>query len=301
MVAGGCPSKRMKLATIELQGRSRVALVVGEEIVDLTAHLGIDAGDASRFLCLDDEARALAVRCSSNAPRLPIAAVKFQSPVRADKILGVGMNYHSFIAAAQSLGITLPTRRVWFSRPRACINGPFEDVLLPPGASDLDYEGELAVVIGRRCHRMAAADVPAIVGGFTVANDLTLCTRALQSATLGKSCDTHLPLGPWLVTADEIGDPQALTLRTWVNGTLRQQASTADMITNCYELIAEISASCTLNPGDVVLTGTPAGSGIFQQPAEALAPGDVVKVEIAGIGAIENRIVEEPPSWPNVG
>ncbi len=289
---------------MELQGRSRVALVVGEELVDLTVHLGIELSDVSRLLGLGDEARKLVGRCSSNAPRLPIASVKLQSPVRAEKILGVGMNYHSFVAAVQNLGIVVPTQRLWFYRPQACINGPYEDVWLPPGANDLDYEGELAVVIGRRCRRLSVGEVPAIVGGFTVANDLTLCRRVLQSAVLGKSCDTHLPLGPWLVTADEIGDPQALALRTWVNGTLRQQASTADMIANCYELIAEVSACCTLNPGDVVLTGTPSGSGIFQRPSVALAAGDVVKVEIEGIGAIENRVVAElPPEspWPSAG
>lgn len=285
----------MKLANVECNGQSRVAIVLGEEWVDLTAqHPEWD--DLARFLANGSETRALAERCVRKSTlRLPMESVTLRSPLlQADKILGVGMNYGSFVAAARRRGIPIPAERLWFQRPRACITGPYDDVWLPRNASDLDYEAELAVVIGRRCRYVSRSDAPSMVAGFTIANDLTLRERVLKSIVLGKSFDTHTPLGPWLVTPEEIGDPHALTLRTWVNGELRQRASTADMIANCYELIAEVNATCTLNPGDVILTGTPDGCGLFKTPLQALGVGDVVRIEIERIGAIQNRVVEEP-------
>lgn len=287
----------MKLATVESNGVSRVAVVVGDEVVDLTELLGVDAGDMSRFLCLGAHGRALAQRCVEAAmPRLPIDSVRFRSPIlRADKILGASMNYHSFVAAARRVGMAIPPQRIWFQRPRGCITGPYDEIWLPRNADDFDYEGELAVIIGHTCRYVTRRDVPALIAGFTVANDLTLRKRVLKSTVMGKCFDTHTPLGPWIVTPDEIGDPHALMVRTWVNGELRQESSTADMITDCFDLIAEISSVCTLNPGDIILTGTPDGSGIFHRPPTHLASGDVVKIEVERIGVIENRVVDEPP------
>jgi 2-keto-4-pentenoate hydratase/2-oxohepta-3-ene-1,7-dioic acid hydratase in catechol pathway len=286
----------MKLARIESNGHSRVAMVVNDEVVDLTAQLGVEFDDLPKFLAMGAEGRALAERCLKGpAPRLSRGSVRFRSPIRRpDKILGVGMNYHSFVASARRIGITVPAERIWFYRPPGCIAGPYDDVWLPRNAGDFDYEVELAIVIGRRCRYVTSADAPAVVAGFTVANDLTLRERVLKSLVFGKSFDTHTPLGPWVVTADEIGDPHQLTMRTWVNGELRQQSSTADMIANCYELIAEVSSVCTLVPGDIILTGTPDGCGAFHRPPLTLAAGDVVKIEIERIGVIENRVVDEP-------
>lgn len=287
----------MKLATIEADGWSRAALVVGDEVVDLTARLGVKLTDVSRFLCMGAEGRALAERCrKGKTPRLPLALVKLHSPVlRTDKILGAGMNYHSFVTAARRVGMAIPSHRIWFQRPRGCITGPYDDIWLPRNAQDLDYEGELAIIIGSTGRYVTRSDASALIGGFAVANDLTLRERVLQSTVLGKSFDTHTPLGPWMVTPDEIDDPHNLAIRTWVNGELRQHSSTANMIMDCYDLIVEISAVCTLNPGDIILTGTPDGSGIFRQPPLQLVTGDVVRIEIERVGVIENRVVDEPP------
>ena len=287
----------MKLATVDSNGLSRVAIVLKEELVDLTSQLGVKSNDLSKFLAMGPEARALAERCIRSATtRLAMSSVKFQSPIpRAEKLLGVGMNYHSCVAAARRLGITVPTERLWFYRPWGCISGPHDDIWLPRNATDFDYEAELAVVIGRRCRYVNLAAAPEVVAGFTVANDFTLRDRVFKSVVLGKSFDTHTPLGPWIVTPDEIGDPHDLAVKTWVNGDLRQQSSTADMIASCFELIVEISSVCTLNPGDIILTGTPDGSGIFRRPPLALAANDVVRIEIEGIGVIQNRVVDEPP------
>lgn len=286
----------MKLATVETNGQSRLVIVQEDELVDLTAALGGLPCDMTRFLALGSEGGPLAERCvNSHAPRLAVTDVEFRSPIlQAGKILGVGMNYHSFVAAVRRLGVPLSSDRIWFYRPNSCLTGPNSDVVLPHDASDLDYEAELAVVIGQRCRCVSLAEAPAMIAGFTVANDLTLRKRVLESVVFGKSFDTHTPLGPWIVTPEDIPDPHDLAVKTWVNGQLRQHSSTSDMIASCYELIAEISSNCTLNPGDVILTGTPDGSGVFQCPPVQLAIGDVVRVEIERIGTIKNRVVGEP-------
>ena len=286
----------MKLATIELDGRARAAVVVDDEVIDLTEPYGAGLDDVTKLLVMGAEGRALVERCMQKSiARRPCDAVRFRSPIgRIDKLLGVGMNYRCFIESARQFGMQSPAHRLWFSRPQGCVVGPHDPVWMPRHANDLDYEAELAIVIGRRCRYVTKADAPAVIGGFTIANDMTLRERATRSLVLGKSFDTHTPLGPWLVTPDEVGDPHALQLSAWVNGALRQQASTADMIANCYELLAELSATCTLNPGDVILTGTPGGCGMFQRPPEYLAVGDVVRIQIERIGSIENQLIDEP-------
>jgi len=287
----------MKLLIFDLHGRTRVGLHCKEEIVDLTEALSVNAHELAAFIGMGIEARSLAEGAYKRGThRIDLGSVRIRSPIlQADKILGVGMNYGGFVAAARQLGMSIPPHRLWFYRPCTCLAGPYDDVWLPRGASDLDYEIELAVVIGRVCRYVSVEDAPEVIAGFTIGNDLTLRNSVLKSHVLGKSFETHTPLGPWIVTPDEVGDPHRLDLRTWVNGKLRQESSTADMIANCYELIADVSQACTLLPGDVILTGTPEGSGVFQQPMAALVAGDVVKMEIAGIGVIENRIVDEPP------
>jgi len=175
----------------------------------------------------------------------------------------------------------------------SCIVGPFDDVQRPRASDRVDYEAELGVVIGRRCRHVAEADALSVVGGYFVANDVT--ARDWQAAsptfTLGKSFDTHGPTGPWIVTSDEVPDPQALEMRLYVNGELRQQQSTSRMIYSVAQQIAHLSTVMTLMPGDLLATGTCAGVGVASN--KFLQPGDVVRVEIDGIGYIENRIVEE--------
>ena len=283
----------MKLARIDTPDGTRAAVVTADGFIDLTTAIGLAPDDLPSLLAGGAEGRLAVERCLRTAPRLRADSVRLRSPIaRADKILGVGMNYRSFVAAVERLGIPLPRERIWFYRPSACIAGPSDDIVLPQGADDLEYEAELAVVIGRRGHGVTAAEAAGLIGGFTVANDVTLRQRVLRSLVFGKSCETHLPLGPWIVTADEIADPHDLAIRTWVNGELRQDARTSEMMASCSELIEEVSAYCTLNPGDIILTGTPVGSGVFQDPPRSLTAGDIVKIEIEGIGVIENRVID---------
>jgi 2-keto-4-pentenoate hydratase/2-oxohepta-3-ene-1,7-dioic acid hydratase in catechol pathway len=290
----------MRFATYEVDGSTRVGLVKGDELLDLTADLGAECDDVMQLLALGDNGLRAARRALQRADRrVRLDAAKLRPPVlRPEKLLGVGMNFHSFVRGARRLGMAIPEDPIWFYRPSGCLVGHEAEVWLPHAAKDLDYEVELAIIIGRECRDIKASQAAAVIGGFSVANDLTLRSRVAKSLVLAKSFDTHTPLGPVLVTPDELGDPHRLAVRTWVNEELRQSSNTSEMITSCYELIAQISTACTLRPGDIILTGTPDGCGIFRSPPLGLAVGDVVKLEIEGVGVISNRVIEEPMRHP---
>jgi 2-keto-4-pentenoate hydratase/2-oxohepta-3-ene-1,7-dioic acid hydratase in catechol pathway len=212
--------------------------------------------------------------------RTPLSQVTLLAPVEPSKVLAFGRNYAEH---AKELGNEVPEIPIVFLKPSTAVVGPDAEVAYPALTNDLHYEGELAVVIGRRCTRVAAEDVAGVVFGYTVANDLTM--RDIQKAegqwTRGKGFDGACPLGPWVETDL---DPSALSLRSTVNGELRQDGTTADMLRDVGECVSWVSQAMTLLPGDVVLTGTPAGVGSLQR-------GDDVVVTIEGIGTLANRIV----------
>ncbi len=209
------------------------------------------------------------------------------------KVLGIGLNYAAHVAET---GATRPEHQVWFNKQRTCVIGPGDAIGIPPVSAQVDYEGELAMVIGRRCRHVPAADAASVVAGFTVLNDVTVRDWQWRTPTwtLGKSFDTHGPTGPWLVTGDDVGDPHRLRLRTWVNDDLRQDASTDDMIFSCWEQVEYLSTVFTLEPGDIISTGTPAGVGMSFDPPRWLVDGDVVRIEIERVGILENPVVVEP-------
>jgi 2-keto-4-pentenoate hydratase/2-oxohepta-3-ene-1,7-dioic acid hydratase in catechol pathway len=286
----------MRFATYEQDGARKVGVVSGAELIDLTTELGEPCHDVMDLLALGEQGLDVAKRVAMRASRrVSIDAVKLLPPVlRPEKLLGVGMNYHSFIRGARQLGMPIPENPIWFYRPSGCLLGCHGDIWLPRGATDLDYEVELAIVIGRECRDVSISAAPAVIGGFTIGNDVTLRGRASKSMVFAKSFDTHTPLGPLLVTPDEVGDPHQLAVRAWVNGELRQDSSTSDMIRNCYELISMISTHCTLRSGDIILTGTPDGCGVFHNPPIALMAGDLVRLEIERLGVMENGVIEAP-------
>jgi 2-keto-4-pentenoate hydratase/2-oxohepta-3-ene-1,7-dioic acid hydratase in catechol pathway len=187
-----------------------------------------------------------------------------------------------------------PEFPVFFNKQSTCVTGPRDPIHRPRVSTMLDYEGELGFVIGRRCRYVPKERAAEVIAGYLVVDDVSVRDwqfRA-QTMTLGKSFDTHGPIGPWIVTPDEVGDPHVLELKTWVNGELRQHSNTRELIYDCFDQVATLSAAFTLEPGDVVATGTPGGVGVAQ--GKFLVPGDVVRIEIEQIGAIENRVVEEP-------
>jgi 2-keto-4-pentenoate hydratase/2-oxohepta-3-ene-1,7-dioic acid hydratase in catechol pathway len=189
----------------------------------------------------------------------------------------------------------VPETQIWFCKHGTAANGPFDAVELPRVSEQLDYEAELVVVIGKRGRHIAREDALGHVFGYCCGNDFTVrdWQRMTPQWMLGKSFDSHAPFGPWITTADEAGDPQALDIRCLVNGETRQNSNTAKMIFPIAEQIAWVSQAMTLEPGDVLFTGTPEGVAMGMKPPRWLKAGDRVRVEIGGLGAIENQIRAE--------
>ncbi|MCQ1956170.1 fumarylacetoacetate hydrolase family protein [Arthrobacter sp. zg-Y826] len=225
-----------------------------------------------------------------------LAEVILEPPVDdPQKYLGIGMNYAAHAEEARAAGIPIPTSQMWFNKQVSCVVGPYADIHKPRISDKLDYEVELGVVIGRRCRHVAVEDARSVIAGYLVTNDFSVRDWLQQKSptfTLGKSFDTHGPMGPWLTTDDEIDDPLSLQMQLSVNGEVRQQGTTDDMIYDIYEQIAYLSQVMTLMPGDVLATGTP--SGIGAPTGNFLRVGDVVRAEIEGLGVIENRVIAEP-------
>jgi 2,4-diketo-3-deoxy-L-fuconate hydrolase len=217
---------------------------------------------------------------------LPLGSVRLGPPLSGiGKIIACGLNYR---AHAAEMGDTLPTRPLLFAKAPTAIAGPYDPLVLPPAdwAQEVDYEVELGVVISHHCHRVSVEDAPAYIAGYTIVNDVTArdVQRAESQWFRAKSYDGFCPIGPYLVTADEIDDPQDLALATTVNGESRQQSSTADMIFTVAELVSFCSHAMTLQPGDIIATGTPSGIGAGMKPPVYLAAGDVVELTIDGLG-----------------
>jgi 2-keto-4-pentenoate hydratase/2-oxohepta-3-ene-1,7-dioic acid hydratase in catechol pathway len=285
----------MRLATFTQAGTTRIGVVLGDEVVDLAeAEPGLPRA-MEAFLEAGEPARAVAERAAARAgARIPLDDVRLEAPVlRPRKILAVGLNYAGHIAES---GMQAPEFPTLFNKQVTAVTGPYDPIHLPRASSALDYEGELAFVIGRRCRHVPRERAPEMIAGYLALDDVTVRDWQLRTPTwtMGKSFDTHCPMGPWLVTPDELGDPHSLGIRTFVNSELRQDANTKELVHDCYALVEHLSTAFTLEPGDVVATGTPAGVGISMKPPRFLAAGDVVRVEIDRIGQLENPVIAEP-------
>jgi 2-keto-4-pentenoate hydratase/2-oxohepta-3-ene-1,7-dioic acid hydratase in catechol pathway len=282
----------MRLVTFRHHHLTRVGALAGAELIDLAAAAPALPTDMLGFLAAGPE--ALAAARAARGPRLAVADVELLAPIpRPPKILAIGLNYADH--AAES-GQEVPQVPKVFNKQSTAVVGPGAAIHRPRVSPLLDYEGELAIVIGRRCRHVPRADAAEVIAGYTIANDVTVRDWQLREPTwtMGKSFDTHCPLGPALVTPDEAGDPAALEIQTFVNGERRQHSNTRQLIFDGGALIEFLSTAFTLEPGDVICTGTPGGVGMLMQPPQWLAPGDVVRVEIAGLGALENPVIEEP-------
>lgn len=278
----------MKLLRFDDNGTARLGVVRGDDIVVLdgwASMLAIVAGGA--------EALADVARQRDAAGRtVPLKDARLLAPLeRPGKYLAIGMNYAKHMEEAKRLGQPTPSQQFWFNKQTSCIAGPYDDI--EPGVTHmLDYEAELGVVIGKPAKGVSEADAKDHVFGYVVANDVSArdWQRHSPTFTMGKSFDTHGPIGPWIVTADEIADPHALKLRCLVNGEVRQDSDTSQLIYNVWQQIAYLSTAFTLEPGDLLATGTPEGVGVGMTPPTFLKPGDVVRCEVEGVGAIENRV-----------
>ncbi|WP_142848662.1 fumarylacetoacetate hydrolase family protein [Telmatospirillum sp. J64-1] len=295
----------MRLASFRIDDRQHVGAVSadGKEILPLHDSSGEPIRDMVEAIRRFDEIRE--VRLKGKA--LPLAEVRLEAPLPrpARNIFCVGKNYHAhaheftrsgFDSSASSQAEAIPNAPFIFTKTPETVIGHGQPILYPTGVSEkVDYEAELAVIIGKPGRGIAKNRALDHVWGYTILNDVT--ARDLQARHkqwfLGKSLDTFCPMGPWAVTADEL-DGSKLNLRCWVNGELRQDANTRDLIFDIPTLIETISAGITLQPGDVIATGTPVGVGIGFDPPKFLQPGDEVTIEIEGIGRLSNRLVEKP-------
>ena len=284
----------MRLATFTESGKTRLGVVVDDEIADLQSAAPELPRDMRSFLEAGPEALERAEEVAKDAPRLPLAGVRLQAPVpNPGKILAIGLNYADHV---EESGMERPQYQIWFNKQWNAVSGPTDDILLPAVAPDMvDYEGELCLVIGRRCRHVPRERATEVIAGYTCGNDVSVRDWQIRTPqfTLGKSFETHAPIGPWIVTADEFGDPHDKTLSTTVNAEERQSSNTRHLIFDCFDQIAELSSAFTLYPGDILFTGTPGGVGAAMDPRRFLRPGDSVRVEIEGIGAIENVCREE--------
>jgi 2-keto-4-pentenoate hydratase/2-oxohepta-3-ene-1,7-dioic acid hydratase in catechol pathway len=287
----------MKLTMFDDRGRTAPGAIIGDEVVDLQAAMSA-APATLRALLEGGPGLQTAARAAidDGRHRLALRDVRLLAPIpRPGKVLAIGLNYRDHVA---ELGMSAPEYPTVFNKQSTCVIGPGAAIHLPRSSVALDYEGELAIVIGKRCRHVPRAHAAAVIAGYAIMNDVTVRDVQLRTPTwtMGKSFDTHGPLGPWLTTADELGDPHALELRTFVNGELRQHSNTRELLFDCYALVEHLTSAFTLEPGDVISTGTPAGVGMGTKPPRWLRAGDVVRIEIDGLGALENEVVPEPES-----
>ncbi|UUX93996.1 fumarylacetoacetate hydrolase family protein [Aquabacterium sp. J223] len=285
----------MKLLRHGIQGAEKPGLLAGDgtlrDLSGLLADLGPDqlALGALAALRAIDPMRLPVVE---GTPRLgpPIAGTR--------KFIAIGLNYHDH---AEESGQSVPNEPVVFSKWTSCIGGPNDDIVPPPGSTMLDWEVELGIVIGSTARSVGEADALAHVAGYCVVNDVSERHFQLKRDggqwDKGKGFDSFGPVGPWLVTSDEVGDPQSLDLWLKVNGKTMQNGTTSKMIFSCARLVSYCSGLMTLEPGDIIATGTPAGVGLGMKPPVFLQPGDVVELGIRGLGTQRQQVARR--SAPN--
>jgi 2-keto-4-pentenoate hydratase/2-oxohepta-3-ene-1,7-dioic acid hydratase in catechol pathway len=298
----------MRLVSFGPRGGELPAVLDGDEVVPLAQLLrllGIAVPDMNAVLGLWEHILPAIDQlvASRDAERLPLTGVRLGPPVpRPVNVVGIGRNYGE---APEGAPAPVP---ILFAKPVTSLLGPEDRIVRPATTSTLDYEAELAVVIGRAGRHIAVRDAPAHIGGYTIGSDMTafdlmfpghaknpdVMPASLLQQLRGKGHDAFLPLGPAIVTPDEAGDPDELEIVTRVNGEERQRARAGEMLVGIHRLISEVSAVLTLHPGDVILTGTPPGIGLQQDPQVFLEEGDVVEITSPRLGTLRNQIVDEP-------
>jgi 2-keto-4-pentenoate hydratase/2-oxohepta-3-ene-1,7-dioic acid hydratase in catechol pathway len=279
----------MKLATFLAGPAPQLGAVVGDRIVPLNAADPALPGHMIDLIAAwPDVAADVRAIAAAGAGALPLDKVRLLAPIRRPrKIMAIGLNYADHIAES---GLGTPEHQLWFSKASTSANGPYDPIQIPKVSQALDYEAELVAVIGRGGRHISRADAPAAVFGYCCGNDAT--ERAWQHRTpqwvLGKSFDTHAPFGPWITTGDDVPDPHRLSIRCLVNGEVRQDSNTRQLVFDLWDQIEHLSQAMTLEPGDLIFTGTPGGVGAAMKPMRFLKAGDRVRVEIEGLGALDN-------------
>ena len=289
----------MKLVTFEHEGRTRIGTLHDNEVIDLEAAWRPRGRAASSLLELLrggsaalEEARA-ADAGASKSDRLPLKSVRLLAPLpRPTKVICVGLNYRDH---AEETGQPIPKIPIFFTKAPSSVIGPQAPITLPIDSEQVDYEAELAIVIGAPCRRADPAKARGAIAGYTIMNDVSARDWQFRTSQwfIGKTFDTFGPMGPALVTADEVGDPHVLDVSLRLNGAVMQQSNTRNLIFGVTDIVAELSRVMTLEPGDVIATGTPGGVGFIRKPPVFLKHGDHVEILIAGVGTLSNPVVAE--------
>jgi len=282
----------MKIATFIDNGKPGLGIVNGNIIVPLSQILPKGPSDMVELIADWDNIHNQINLAAAGDAGLLLSDVHLLAPVlRPGKVLAIGLNYADHVAET---GREPPEHQVWFAK-LSSIWAPFDDIQIPKASSKIDYEVELVAIIGKPGRHISREDAPKHVFGYCVGNDVSVrdWQRLTPQWTLAKSFDTHGPIGPWITTADEIGDPHRLDITCRVNGDVRQSSNTRHLIFDVWAQIEYLSKAMTLQPGDVIFTGTPGGVGAMAQPPVFLTPGDRVRCEIGELGAIEGVMVNE--------
>jgi 2-keto-4-pentenoate hydratase/2-oxohepta-3-ene-1,7-dioic acid hydratase in catechol pathway len=286
----------MKLATFRYKdSHATLGVILGDQVVGL-AGLSDVPESMIELIAAGPEALKRVAQAIPHGERVPLNSVCLLAPIpQPPEFLGVGLNYRDHALEAK---MALPTVPLFFNKQTSCITGPLDDIVMPRVSDQLDYEGELGLVVGHAGRYLSREAACAAIFGYVVVNDVSVRDWQLRSPThtMGKSFDTHGPFGPWIVTVDEIPLAQSLSLITRVNDEVRQRGSTADMIFDCVDIIVHLSQVMSLRPGTLIATGTPAGVAYGKAPPPWLRIGDEVSVSIEGIGKLVNRVIAEPAS-----
>lgn len=293
----------MKLCTFSAGGAARPGLVLGSGVSPDACVLDLHAKAVADVLgftpvCLEeimashlDAVRALADREWTEQAIKPLAGIRFLAPcITTGKVLGVARNFHCACAQMKS---EPPAAPLWFAKLPNTLIGSGEAIQLADGCGNVTYEGEVGLVIGARASNVSVADAPKFIGGYTIVNDLTgaaIIREDNGSFLRGKNMDTFCPMGPYVVTADEIADPHNLRITLEVDGKRLQDGNTKNMVFNMFELVSRLSRTMTLEPGDVIAAGTPAGAAAAHTPPAWLCPGQTIRITVEGLGELVNTV-----------
>lgn len=280
----------MKIVTYRSANGARTGVVQEDRVIDLES-CGF-AANMKDLLRSGIDVAAIGAKLDTGES-VPLADVELLAPMpNPGKVLAIGLNYGDHI---EESGMDAPKHQVWFNKQHNCITGPYAPINLPVVSPMLDYEAELCLVIGKQCKHVPRERAHEVIAGYFCGNDVSVRDWQLRAQTfqIGKSFDTHGPIGPYLVTPDEVGDPHSLSIRCLVNGEERQSSNTKHLIFDCFDAIAHLTQAFTLDVGDVLFMGTPAGVGVAMKPPVWLTEGDVVRVEIDKLGYIENTVAAE--------
>lgn len=283
----------MRLVTYQYSGQTSVGIIINNKICPTPTKYN---GHNGMIRFLQDGLQTHNEFINDEETFVPLDKCQLLAPIaKPEKFFGVGLNYADHI---EETGLEKPKYPTFFNKQNTCVIGPDEAIHLPNASEKLDYEGELGLVIGKRCRNINYQEAKRVIAGYTIVNDVSVRDWQMRSHTwtLGKSFDTHGPCGPWIVTPDELGDPHNLNIKTWVNEDKRQDFSTQHLIFDCYYLIEYLSTVMTLEVGDVIATGTSSGVGVKMKPRGYMKAGDIVKIEIENIGSLSNPVIAEPDS-----